>query len=95
MDSILIVHTLLERKFMEPIKFTESNIIFAEDQQEYYQPLPAYRGEDGEVISCWSLTLKERLTLFLTGRIWLRILTYNKPLQPSLLTVENPFNLKT
>lgn len=75
---------------MKPIKFKEANVTFAENQPEYL-PLPAWKGEEGTVISCWQLTWKERLKLLVNGRIWLRMLTFNKPLQPQRLDVDSPF----
>lgn len=75
---------------MRPIKFKESNVVFAKDQKEYL-PLPAWRDSDGTVISCWGLSFKERIKLLFSGRVWLRLLTYNKPLQPQRLDVDYPF----
>ena len=75
---------------MKPIKFKEANVTFAENQPEYL-PLPAWKGEDGIVISCWQLNWMERFKLLINGRIWLRMLTFNKPLQPNRLDVDRPF----
>jgi len=75
---------------MKPIKFKEQNCILAEDQPQY-QPLPVYRAEDGQVISCWSLTFKERLRVLFSGKIWYSVLTFNKPLQPQLPSIDSPF----
>ncbi len=75
---------------MRPVAFSGYNVVFAEDQPQY-TPLPAFRGPDGEVISAWRLTLWERLKLLVTGRLWLRQLTFRTPLQPQLPTVEYPF----
>ena len=72
---------------MKPIKFKEMNITFAENQPEYL-PLPAYKAEDGEVVCCWSLSIKERIKLLLTGRLWAHLLTFNRPLQPIMLSVD-------
>jgi len=75
---------------MKPIKFKESNITFAKDQPEYI-PLPAFKSEDGRIISCWELSFKERVKVLFTGRMWLSLLTFNKPLQPIKIQVEYPF----
>ena len=75
---------------MKPIEFKEQNITIAKDQPEYI-PLPSHRTPEGEVISCWGLTIKERLKVLLTGRIWISILTFNSKLQPQRLQVKNPF----
>jgi len=75
---------------MKPIKFKEANATFAENQPEYL-PLPAHRAKDGQVISCWQLTISERLKLLFSGKIWLRQLTFNQLLQPQLPETNNPF----
>lgn len=75
---------------MEPVKFKQANVTYAEYQPEY-RPLPAYRADDGEVVSCWKLNLRERLTLLFSGTLWLRMLTFNKALQPILPQIEKPF----
>lgn len=74
---------------MTPIKFPESNTVFAEHQPEY-QPLPCLRCENGQLLICWKLTLRERLKLLLTGKLWHTISTFNSPLQPQMLEVAKP-----
>lgn len=73
---------------MKPIEFKEQNIVFAKDQPEY-QPLPAFKNESdqGEVISCWELTFKERIKILFTGKLWVCLLSFNRPLTPSYFTV--------
>lgn len=72
---------------MKPIEFAEQNVVYAKDQPEYL-PLPALKKEgiEGEVISCWGLSWKERFTVLLTGKIWLSLWSFGKPLTPSRLT---------
>ena len=74
---------------MKPVKFDQVNIVFAEDQEEY-MPLPACRlkGAKCPVITAWKLTIWERIKLLFTGRLWLAMLTFNKPLQPVILTTK-------
>lgn len=72
---------------MVPRKFEEANVVFAKDQKEY-MPLPAYRNDDGEVVSCWRLSFIERCRVLLKGEIWLSLKTFNKPLTPSFLTTK-------
>lgn len=72
---------------MKPIPFEKSNITFAKDQKEY-QPLPAYKDKDGKVITCWSLSFKERLKVLFSGKIYVNQLTFKKPLQPILVTID-------
>ena len=81
---------------MKPIKFKEQNITFAENQTEY-MPLPAFKNDstEGEVISCWKLSWKERFQIFFTGRLWVCLLSFNAPLTPSFFTVFKKEILKT
>lgn len=74
---------------MKPVKFKHQNIVFAEHQPEY-QPLPALKldGPEGHVISCWRMSLKERLWVLFSGRIWVGLMSFNKPLTPSYLSVD-------
>jgi hypothetical protein len=78
---------------MEPIKFKEQNVTYAENQKEYL-PLPAYRDESGRVVTCWSLSPEELEVVSKTGVVWLDMLTFNQPLQPVMLHAESPFNWK-
>lgn len=74
---------------MKPIRFKEQNVIYAENQDEY-QPLPALKTNDdmGTVVSCWELSFKERLRVLFTGKIWMGLCSFNKPLTPSYLTTD-------
>ena len=73
---------------MKPIEFKDQNVVFAKDQPEY-QPLPALRlsTPEGEVISCWKMSFKERLKVLFTGKVWLSLMSFNKPLTPSFMSV--------
>lgn len=75
---------------MEPKIFDQCNTLFAEGQKGYLQ-LPAFRSDDGQVVTCWKLSDEELKQIAETGEIWLHVLTFGKPLQPVLLTTENPF----
>jgi len=74
---------------MTPKNFKESNVTFAKDQPEYL-PLPAFKndGSKGEVITCWNLSFKERIRILFKGEIWLSLMTFNNPLQPTFITTE-------
>lgn len=75
---------------MKPIEFKEQNVVFAKEQAEY-QPLPARRCDDTEnvpVISCWKMSFKERMIVLFTGKVWVNLLSFGKPLTPSYLTVK-------
>lgn len=76
---------------MIPVTFPESNCVYAADQPEY-QPLPVLKLPDGMCVSCWKLTLWERIKLLFTGKVWLMQLTFNQPLQPILPSVGRPFD---
>lgn len=81
---------------MKPIPFKEQNTIFAEDQAEY-GTITAYKAPtpQGEVISCWKLSFSERMRLLFTGKLWLCLLTFNKPLSPSFITTKKTDVLET
>lgn len=57
---------------MKPIEFPEQNIVLGKDQPQY-QPLPAYRGDD-QVITCWQLSLRDRIKLLFIGKLYLRLI---------------------
>jgi hypothetical protein len=73
---------------MKPVEFEHQNIVFAKDQPEY-QPLPALRidSPQGEVISCWKMSFKERIKVLFFGRVWISLMSFNKPLTPSYMSV--------
>lgn len=65
-------------------------VVFAKDQPEYL-PLPAVLADNGtRVITCWRLSFLERVRVLFSGRIWLSMLTFGKPLQPVLPETESP-----
>ena len=73
---------------MKPISFKDQNIVYASNQPEY-QPLPALKFDtsEGEVISCWGLSFKERIKVLFSGKVWISLLSFNKELTPSYLSV--------
>ena len=76
---------------MKPIAFPGCNSIYAESQDEYLD-LPAYKATDeyGSVTSCWRLGGWERLKCLFTGRVYVTLATFNKPLTPLYLDVSPP-----
>jgi len=74
---------------MKPIKFKEQNCVYGKDQSEY-MPLPALKiqSENGEIISCWQMSLIERIYVLFTGKVWLSIMMFNKPLAPSFIAIK-------
>ena len=81
---------------MKPISFPEQNTVYAKDQPEY-QPLPAFKSETpmGEVISCWKLSFTERIRILFTGKLWVCLCAFNKPLTPSFFTTKKSEVLTT
>jgi len=77
---------------MLPIKFKQQNRVYAESQPEYLQ-LPVYEDEKqgGRVFHCWQLSFPERIKILFTGKLWINVLNFGKPLQPIKPTVDNPF----
>ena len=72
---------------MKPVEFKGANIVFGANQKEY-QPLPALRTPDGQVITCWKFTDEEIERLVKNKCIYLQQLTFNNPLQPILPIIE-------
>ena len=81
---------------MKPIEFKEQNIVIAKDQPQYGN-LPAFISEDEEgiVVSCWKLSLKERMRLLFRGKLWVGLWTVNEPLTPSLFSTKKSDLLTT
>lgn len=75
---------------MKPIEFKHCNTEFAKHQKEY-NTLPALKipTVEGTVTTCWRLSFKERLRVLFLGNVWMQLMTFNNPLQPSLLTTSN------
>jgi hypothetical protein len=73
---------------MKLATFPEVTVVIAKDQPEY-QPLPAHF-DSGVVTCCWELSLRERLRIFFTGKVWHQVMTFGNPLQPQLLMSAKP-----
>lgn len=77
---------------MNPVKFAGANVVFAKDQPEYL-PLPAYvdaTDQYGRTITCWKMSWWERLKAAATGRVYLTLMTFGRPIQPQILSVDYP-----
>lgn len=74
---------------MKPVKFKEQNVTFAENQPEYLS-LPAFKNDSpmGEVISCWKGSFIDRLRFLITGKLWVSLCMFGKPLTPSFFTTK-------
>lgn len=79
---------------MKPIKFKGQNVVFGEDQDQY-QPLPALKLPDGQVITCWEFTDEEVEQIVQNRCMYINQLTFNKFLQPILpvVNLEDGFRL--
>ena len=78
---------------MKSRNFKQANVKFAENQDEY-QTLPAYavpNDKYGQIVTSFKLSEKEIKQVIETGTIYLRFLTFNKPLQPIGQDLLNPF----
>lgn len=64
-------------------------VVFGKNQPEY-RPLPAIKAQDGSVLSRWKLNWGERLIALWRGDVYLKLLTFGSPVQPSLLSVIPP-----
>ena len=64
---------------MKPISFDEHNAILQKPvnmTDDECLPLPVYR--DGkQCISCWKMSVKERLSALILGKVWIWILSGN------------------
>lgn len=80
---------------MRAIPFPEQTAVLAKDQPEYNQ-LPVYidTDESKAFISCHQLTLRERLIVLFTGKLWHFQLTFGGLYHPTKLDVECPFDRK-
>lgn len=77
---------------MKPIKFKEQNFVIGENQKSYL-PLPAWRDQtpEGQVISKWHFSFTERIRILFGADLWLRVLSFNKPLHPFHASIDHPF----
>ena len=87
--SFLAALDWLRSMHMRPVDFPQRTVTYAKDQPEYL-PLPAHRDDEGIVTTVWALTWGERLKVLLRGRLYLRQMTFNQPMQPQSPSIDNP-----
>jgi hypothetical protein len=79
---------------MRSLPFPQANTVVAKDQEEYNN-LHAYVSPASEphgyMVFLWGLSWRERIVLFVTGRLWHTVLTFHTPLQPQRITTDTPF----
>ena len=64
---------------MRPTQFPEVTHTLGEDQDEYENlPVFADDGQEGAVVSCWSLSEEEKEEVARTGQIWLNQMTFRR-----------------
>ena len=78
---------------MTPVEFEGQNTVVAKGQPEH-QPLPALVTDDGIVVSCWKFNWWERIRILIFGELWHSQMTFNRGINPTMLTVENPLIFK-
>ena len=76
---------------MTPIEWKHSTIKIAETQDEYIT-LPAHieKGGNGTVTTCWRASIRDRIRILFKGRVYLQLLTFNRPLQPLIMQTTDP-----
>lgn len=74
---------------MKPVDFPGSNVVLAQNQDEY-EDLPGYIDVDNpHLFVCkWKLSFRERIKMFLKGELWHQVWTFGNPLQPQYLTLK-------
>lgn len=73
---------------MKAVEFDEVNLRIAEEQEEY-QTLPAHvNPKEGSITCCFELSDEEKAEIAKTGKVWLKVYTFMKPLQPIYPTVD-------
>ena len=71
---------------MKAIHFPEETCVYAENQPEYLS-LPTHKTDDGTVTSCYQPTFWERIRILFGAKIWVSLMTFNKPLQPQRVDI--------
>lgn len=81
---------------MKPISpvvagFEKFETVYGADQPEFI-PLPALRTSTAEAVifSRWRLSWRERLRVLCRGDVFLLVMTFGNPLQPTLVSTEAP-----
>ena len=52
---------------MQPVDFPGTNVVLG---RGLWRTMPAHINGLGTVTTCWKLTLRERLTILFTGKLW-------------------------
>ena len=76
---------------MKPTKFAEENRGFKGAEGSGIIPLPVYQDTE-EIVSCWQVSWRERLSVIIFGRVWLSVLGEAQP--PVLLLASDTFFIR-
>ena len=68
---------------MKPIRFDDGCLMFAENQPEYNTPPVLV--VNNEYVSCWKLTLLERIKTLFIGKVYINILGHQPPIIVSIV----------
>ena len=74
---------------MRSFKFKEVNKTFAEGDEQYKAHAfvdPSINGQK-DIVTCYTLTWREKLMIILTGKVWVNITSVNGLLRPMRLSV--------
>lgn len=75
---------------MTPVPFAQVNEWSDPAGAKDVEPLPYYKSDTGPIsISCWKANWRERLTMLLTGRVWVCMPDKIQP--PLTVRGRNPF----
>ena len=69
---------------MKPSNFDEANVVLEKPEvwtDEQCGPLPIFR-DDGQCISLWRMSLRERLSALIFGKVWVWV--YSGVTQPPI-----------
>lgn len=81
---------------MTATEFPEVNLRIGEGQEEY-QTLPVHldkKNEQSPVTMCFELDAEELKQVKETGKIWITVVTFNKPFSPIGMSCLKPENFK-
>jgi hypothetical protein len=83
---------------MKPIAFKEATTDTGDGKKSLEAPVAlrpcVFNGDRGTVATyCWGLSVRERLRLLATGRLWLTAITHTKRLQPMRIELDKPGHL--
>ena len=70
---------------MIPKNFPEVNAVYGADQKEY-NPLPVFKTNDGQIVTCWLLSEDEIKQITETRELYISVMTFGHPLQPLFVT---------